>query len=115
MTLFLDFLNSIELSADLISPSDWLPACLSTLAPIAGSFTTGDYNHDGIINAADFVLWRDTDGSPAGYTTWQSHFGLEAGTGMGDSLQASVPEPTAWVLILCAVAAVARVARRSLA
>jgi hypothetical protein len=76
---------------------------------------TGDHNHDGIINAADFVFWRDTDGAPAGYTTWQSHFGLEAGTGMGDSLQSSVPEPSAWVLTLAAAVAVTRIARRCLA
>jgi hypothetical protein len=36
---------------------------------------TGDYNADGIVDAADYVVWRKTDGSAQGYTDWQTSFG----------------------------------------
>ena len=35
----------------------------------------GDFNHDGTVDAADYVVWRKTDGTPAGYNTWRTHFG----------------------------------------
>ncbi len=45
----------------------------------------GDYNHNGIVDAADYVLWRKSPstygGDPAGYTTWRSHFGQPPGSG----------------------------------
>ena len=40
---------------------------------------TGDYNGNGAVDAADYVLWRkspgDFGGSPTGYNTWRSNFG----------------------------------------
>jgi hypothetical protein len=35
----------------------------------------GDYNSDGAVDAGDFVTWRKTDGSMAGYNLWKQHFG----------------------------------------
>ena len=38
----------------------------------------GDYNHDGKVDDADYVLWRknpDGYGGPDGYTDWRSNFG----------------------------------------
>jgi hypothetical protein len=64
----------------------------------------GDYNHDGTVDAADYVVWRKTDGTPAGYTTWRAHFGQTAGSGSGASLNAVVPEPAMSVLLMLAAA-----------
>lgn len=70
----------------------------------------GDYNNDGRVNAADYSLWRDAVGQPAGYlsndidggeigeaqySTWAANY--------GKSIQfvtpsASVPEPAAGLL-----------------
>ena len=36
--------------------------------------TPGDYNQDGNIDAADYVVWRKTDGTQTGYDTWRAHF-----------------------------------------
>ena len=35
----------------------------------------GDFNHDGTVDAADYVVWRKTDGTQAEYNTWRTHFG----------------------------------------
>src|SRR3954466_5885713 len=42
---------------------------------------SGDYNNDGKVDAADYLSWRKTDGTPAGYSAWRAHFGQTAGSG----------------------------------
>lgn len=56
----------------------------------------GDYNGDGLVNAADYVLWRDQMGDSNGYNTWRDNFGNANGAGIG---AAAVPEPSALVLL----------------
>ena len=41
----------------------------------------GDFNGNGIVDAADYVVWRKSDGSQNGYATWRAHFGQTAGGG----------------------------------
>jgi len=54
---------------------------------------SGDYDRNGIVDAADYVVWRKSDGSSAGYGTWRENFGRTVGTG-GDADDATgVPEP----------------------
>jgi hypothetical protein len=81
---------------------------ISDLTPITPPGVLGDYNNNGVVDAADYVLWRkggplqnesDTPGTVNGadYTYWQSRFGATSGS--GSSLGgASVPEPTTWFL-----------------
>jgi hypothetical protein len=60
----------------------------------------GDYNEDGIVDAADYVAWRKTPGDfggdPAGYNTWSANFG-EGGPGSGGG-SGAVPEPSTFVI-----------------
>jgi len=56
----------------------------------------GDFNVDGRVDAADYVVWRKTDGSPAAYTTWRTNFGR---TVFSSSSSATLPEPAAIVMI----------------
>jgi hypothetical protein len=74
---------------------------------------SGDYNFDGSVDAADYVVWRKTDGSQEGYDTWRAHFGETAGSGSGAtaSANAAVPEPTALGLLLFTT--LLHIARRS--
>ncbi len=71
----------------------------------------GDYNNDGTVNAADYVLWRnggplqnevDNPGTvdAADYTAWRTRFGNTAGSGAGGS---TVPEPGGWAYFLAAL------------
>lgn len=56
----------------------------------------GDFNTDGSVNAADYVVWRKDDSSNEGYIDWRANFGNPSGSG---SL-AAIPEPTAAVLAI---------------
>jgi autotransporter-associated beta strand protein len=42
----------------------------------------GDYNANGVVDAADYALWRKSPGTyggdPAGYNVWRAHFGATA-------------------------------------
>jgi hypothetical protein len=58
----------------------------------------GDYNNDGTVDAADYVVWRKTDGTPQAYDTWRAHFGETSGS--GSIMNGEVPEPTTLVLLM---------------
>lgn len=83
----------------------------------------GDYNNDGTVNAADFVLWRNggpltNDPTPgvqaADYGFWRSHFGSTSGSGSASSIVASrVPEPTSWCMLIVGTIGVSIAARRN--
>ena len=75
----------------------------------------GDFNEDGKVDAADYVVWRKTDGQQAGYDLWRANFGRTSGSGSSMGSNAAVPEPgTFALLILAAIAAVgSRCGRRS--
>jgi hypothetical protein len=62
----------------------------------------GDFNQDGSVDAADYVVWRKTDGSQDGYGTWRTHFGKTVGGGSAES--GAVPESETALLLLFAVA-----------
>jgi hypothetical protein len=76
---------------------------------------SGDYNADGAVSAADYVLWRKNLGSgnalPNGddtpgvgmddFARWRSQFGQSAsGLGAGLGELAGIPEPTSILLLL---------------
>ncbi len=69
----------------------------------------GDYNADGVVDAADYVVWRKDPtafgGDPDGYNTWRTNFGRASGPGSGLGA-GSVPEPVSWLLAVLLVSAV---------
>lgn len=82
---------------------------LSTMFGLAG-----DYNEDGLVTAADYIVWRnnlgapantlpnDTDGGVIGqaqYDTWKANFGMSA-AGSELARNARVPEPSSWLLVM---------------
>jgi hypothetical protein len=58
----------------------------------------GDYDQNGIVDAADYVVWRTNDGTQPGYDAWRANFGRTAGA--GSLSDAAVPEPSNWMLLL---------------
>ncbi|HEY3392496.1 MAG TPA: PEP-CTERM sorting domain-containing protein [Lacipirellulaceae bacterium] len=81
-----------------------------TLTSLFGALD-GDFNNDGKVDAADYVVWRKTDGSQPGYDEWRTNFGRTAGSGSALG-SAAVPEPSALVLLAAAIAAFGCVRRR---
>jgi hypothetical protein len=70
-----------------------------TLTAVPGS--PGDFNNNGIVDAADYLIWRKNFGTQTSYDTWRAHFGQTApGNGTGASANAAVPEPTTLVLLM---------------
>jgi hypothetical protein len=61
----------------------------------------GDFNNDGSVDAADFVMWQKTNsGDPGAYITWSTHFGESSG---GAGAAAGVPEPTSSLLAVAGI------------
>ena len=82
------------------------------ISPVAG-----DYNRDGIVNAADYTVWRNNLGStialpnddtagvgPDDYDRWKANFGRTSGAGSSALDNAAVPEPVTIVLLMFAAA-----------
>jgi hypothetical protein len=87
------------------------------LSVVAAAGVAGDYNANGVVDAADYVAWRTNQGTthvlpndPIGgtigtaqYNQWRAHFGQSAGSGssMGATGSASaIPEPSTVTLLL---------------
>jgi len=63
----------------------------------------GDYNLDGIVNAADYVLWRKLSLQAAQYLTWQTNYGLTVNSlGTGGGVSQGVPEPQVLTTVIMA-------------
>ncbi len=58
----------------------------------------GDYNQNGVVDAADYVVWRKNDGPQEQYNTWRTNFGTTVGG--GSESNATVPEPAAALLLV---------------
>jgi autotransporter-associated beta strand protein len=79
----------------------------------------GDYNSNGVVDAADYVVWRDSVGAAglsnrdpiimgavgqADYDAWQANFGLSLAAGSAAGIaNNAVPEPAGWILAVVAV------------
>ena len=88
------FVSPLVLEIDVLAPSEGL---------------IGDYNGDGKVDAADYVVWRKTgiDGQQ-GYDNWRANFGSMLGAGGGSAT--GVPEPNT-LAMLVAVAGISLVRR----
>lgn len=63
--------------------------------------SVGDFNDDGAVDAADYVVWRKTIGTQDKYNAWRANFGrtIAGGSGAGAGL-AAVPEPATSISLL---------------
>jgi probable HAF family extracellular repeat protein len=93
----------------------WIAVLSEPLTP-----PPGDFNRDGTVDAADYVVWRKglgTTYTQDDYNTWRSHLGQTAGSGSGATAGGSafavanlpssaIPEPASLALLLLAAAGV---------
>lgn len=93
----------------------------SSFARLIPAMLTGDYNNNGVVDAADYAVWRKNQGTthtlpndptggtigPTQYTQWRTHFGQTAGIGTSFSpalASSTIPEPSTLALITLAAA-----------
>jgi hypothetical protein len=81
---------------------------------------SGDFNSDGTVNAADYVIWRNNFSSDqVKYAAWRANFGALLSFGSGSSPpsagppSAAVPEPTALTLMMFVAAGSSHLRRRT--
>jgi hypothetical protein len=76
------------------------PKLLTGVVNYVSTVINGDYNGDGKIDAADYVVWRKNPaafGGQAGYTAWRTNFGNPPGA---VAILAAVPEPGTCFLVV---------------
>lgn len=72
-----------------------------TVTALTGPTLPGDFNDDGMVDAADYTVWRDGLGSTYtedDYADWKANFG--ATLPGGGSVSAAVPEPVSSILLV---------------
>jgi hypothetical protein len=78
------------------------------VAPFQVVLLPGDYNQNGAVDTADYIVWRKNDGSPAGYDVWRANFGrtVQSEVATAASSPAAIPEPTALSIVMVGMLAV---------
>jgi fibronectin-binding autotransporter adhesin len=107
--------SSLQLPA-LAGGLNWNTSQLYVSGALSIGGALGDYNHNGVVDAADYTLWRDTLGSSTSlaadgngngsidagdYTIWTTNFGNHSGAGA--SSNSAVPEPTTLSMLLAGI------------
>jgi bacillolysin len=97
----------IQAATDLYSAADvWevTKALRSVEMHLSRAGLRGDYNGDGTVDGADYVVWRKGFGTyytVGAFEDWRNNFGAPSGSG---SAQATVPEPSAFLLVATVLA-----------
>ena len=100
----------------------------SVVLSVISAGLLGDYNNNGVVDAADYVIYRKTFGQTGAglaadgnhnnqidvgdYAVWRSNFGNTAGSGAGLGSNGAVPEPMTLGLVGVGVLALVGVRRR---
>ncbi|QDV73887.1 hypothetical protein [Botrimarina mediterranea] len=96
-------LSQLQIQADAANTNEGLAIEIVRFSIVKIQTLEGDYNGDGIVDAADYTVWRDgnsPDDTQAGYDLWAANYGASNASPEASS----VPEP-AGVLILMSILA----------
>jgi probable HAF family extracellular repeat protein len=63
----------------------------------------GDYNANGTVDAADYVVWRNNAGSQQDYQTWRAHFGKTAAAAAANPTLSAISEPSTFLVAALAL------------
>ena len=69
---------------------------LGIISVLGPNGLAGDFNQNGVVDAGDYVVWRNSGGSQAAYTQWRMNFGRTAGS--GSTAGQLIPEPASAVI-----------------
>ena len=121
---FASIVQPVGMPAGLVFDALYNPTNVQLMVSNAPPILAGDYNENGVVDAADYAVWRDNLGAVAGtlpndvdggvigqpqYDTWKSNFGMIGGSGSGSLSFSAVPEPsTAMMLIIVSLAMYSR-------
>ena len=86
--------NLPNLSAGLVWGVNYGPTSVTLSVNSAGG-PTGDFNGNGVVDAADYVVWREgvtVANTPANYDLWRSRFGQTVPASGAGADSAAVPE-----------------------
>jgi hypothetical protein len=94
----------------------FIGAEIHTLSAVMVPSLAGDFNGSGLVDAADYAVWRKglgTSSEQADYDEWRANFGATLGSvapalGAAGGSQAAVPEPSTTLLAAMALVALAR-------
>jgi hypothetical protein len=98
-TMVMNYYNDASAAQVLNVPSDGSERLVgSNLAVFA--LPNGDYNQNGVVDAADYAVWRKSIGTQYAYDAWRQRFGNSAGSGIGSGFAdgSAVPEPSCLAL-----------------
>jgi hypothetical protein len=75
----------------------------------------GDFNFDGSVDAADYVVWRKNNGTLEKFNIWRANFGNTGGSGSGALVAgtAAVPEPATLLFAPAILIAIANCRRNT--
>jgi hypothetical protein len=93
----------------LLTAARAINAAASDAAPLAG-----DFNADGSVDTADYVLWRKgvaVPNTPENYALWRANFDRPGGAGSSATAVGAIPEPAGIGLVVCAI--LCAIARRN--
>ena len=74
---------------------------------VTGVSVAGDFNLNGVVDAADYLVWRKglgTTYSQSDYNVWRANFGRIVVSGSGSTAITTVPEPATLVLLMFSAA-----------
>ena len=111
-TMVMNFYGDGSAGQVLNVPSDGSERSVGTnLAVFA--LPNGDYNQNGVVDAADYIVWRKSIGGQPAYDAWRQRFGSSPGSGSGFAEGGSVPEPSVAIILSLAIWCVAALIRPS--
>jgi hypothetical protein len=119
---------SFDLNSTFIFESDWFaPAAMLTATLVESVPLMGDYNNNGVVDAADHVVWRNAIGqsgtnlsadgngdglvNQADYNIWRAQFGRTSASSAAPTASNAIPEP-ATICLMCLAALAPLIARR---
>jgi uncharacterized sulfatase len=95
--------GQINLVANYLSTEYALPFAYETNLLFSTSALVGDFNHDGTVDAADYVVWRKSGlHEEQGYEDWRGNLGKSTpgfGLAAASELSGQVPEPPIWIMM----------------